>query len=315
MTAPPGRAVGSMMLPTVLLLCSGISYGSMFSANKKAVEAGLPVFAYAFWQALFAAVILLGASLAVGRPPRFDWPNLKLFILVALTGLVGSLLVFASVADKVPPSVLTLIVALIPAVTYLMSYLLRMERLRWLSVAGVTLGFGGILLVVLPGGSLPEPEAALWVVFALLVPVVASINNVFAERFAVPNVSTLALAGGMMTVASVFLFAVMLARDGLVLVTDAGEGGYLAVLWATAAQSITYVCFFEIVRRAGALFFALINYVVVAAGLFWANLLYGDRLSPWVWGAVAVIVISLVLMNAGTARAVRDRQARASLGS
>ena len=63
-------------------------------------------------------------------------------------------------------------------------------------------------------------------------------------------------------------------------------------------------------RRAGALFFAQLNYVVVAAGIFWASIFFGAALSHWVWAAVAVLVISLVLINAGTARGLREQAAR-----
>ena len=45
-----------LLLPTVLLLLGGISYGSLFTANKIAIDAGFPFVAYSFWQALFAGV-------------------------------------------------------------------------------------------------------------------------------------------------------------------------------------------------------------------------------------------------------------------
>lgn len=310
MTASAGHAKGAFLLiPSALLLLGGIAYGSMFSANKLAVDAGLPIMAYAFWQALFAAVALLGLSLALRRPPPVTWRSLRLFGVVAVTGLVTPLMVFTSVADRVSPGVLTLIVALIPATTYLLSLALRMDRFRWFSTAGVVLGFGGILLIVLPSGSLPSPEVAIWVVFALLVPLSAAINNMLGERFAVPNVGSAALAGGMFAVAAVLLFLVMLITDGFVPLTRAGSAGLYAVLWATAAQAITYGCFFEIIRRAGGLFFAQINYVVVAAGLVWANVLFGEHLSLWVWGAVALVALSLLAMNAGAARRTKERAA------
>lgn len=305
-TTAPERGV--LLVPSALLLLGGIAYGSMFSANKMAVDAGLPVMAYAFWQALFAAVILLGASFVLRQPPRIGFKTVRLFTVVALTGLVVPLLVFASVADKVPPGVLTLIVALIPATTYLLSLSLRMDRFRWLSVAGVAVGFAGILMIVLPSESLQGSGTALWVVFALLVPASAAVNNMFGERLSVPGVSTLGLAGGMFAVATILLFVAMLAIDGFVPITRVGWTGLYAVLWATAAQTITYVSFFEIVRRAGGLFFALINYVVVAAGLVWASILFGEPLSLWVWGAVILVALSLVLMNVGTARALKERK-------
>jgi drug/metabolite transporter (DMT)-like permease len=308
MTVPPTVRAGSMVVPTILLLVGGIAFGSLFSANKIAVEAGFPVFAYAFWQALLCGSGLLIVAALLRDIPRLNAGTLKLFGTVAVTGLVIPLLVFTSVADKVPPGVLTLIVALCPVTTYVLSLILGMDRFRWLSMAGVMLGFGGILLIVLPSGSLPTREAALWVVFALLVPLSAAVNNIAGERFTPAKGGAPAIAGGMMTLAALILFVVMLAHDGPFLLTEAGPKGLTAVLWAAAGQAVTWLSFFEIVRRAGAVFFALLNYVVVAAGLIWANLLFDERLNLWVWLAVGVLAISLALINLGTARARRERQ-------
>ena len=299
-----------LTVPTVLLLLGGISYGSLFTANKIAIDAGFPFIAYAFWQALFAGTVLLVLSAIVSRPPSLGWANLRVFALVAVFGFLGPLLVVTFVADKLPPAVLTLCAALIPATTYVLTLALRLDRLRWLSAAGVLLGFGGILLLIIPTGSLPGAGAWVWVLFSLLMPLAAAVNNVAGARYSPVGVSALALAGGMMMVAAFLLLLVMLAEGDLFLPTDAAASGLWGLLWASAGQAITYSCFFEIVRRAGALFFATLNYVVVAAGIFWASIFFGTALSHWVWAAVAVLVVSLVLINAGTARGLRERAAR-----
>ena len=305
-----GLRANRLLLPTVLLLLGGISYGSLFTANKIAIDAGFPFIAYSFWQALFASVVLLVLSAIFSKLPSLRWENLRVFALVAVFGFLGPLLVVTYVADRLPPAVLTLCAALIPAATYTLTLALRLDRLRWLSVAGVLLGFGGILLLVVPTGSLPGAGAWVWVLFSLLMPLAAAVNNVAGARFSPVGVSALALCGGMMMVAALLLLVVMLAQGDLFLPTDAAESGLWGLLWATAGQAITYSCFFEIVRRAGALFFAQLNYVVVAAGIFWASIFFGTALSHWVWAAVAVLVLSLVLINAGTARGLRERTTR-----
>ena len=308
--SPLGRLRESgLVLPTVLLLLGGISYGSLFTANKIAIDAGFPFIAYAFWQALFASAALLILSAVFSRPPSLRPENLRVFALVAVFGFLGPLLVVTFVADTLPPAVLTLCAALIPAATYVLTLALRFDRFRWFSVAGVLLGLGGILLIVVPTGSLPGADAWVWVLFSLLMPLSAAVNNVAGARFSPPAVSALALAGGMMMVAALLLLLVMLADGDLFLPTDAEASGLWGLLWASAGQAITYACFFEIVRRAGALFFAQLNYVVVAAGIFWASIFFGTALSHWVWAAVAVLVASLVLINAGTARGLRERTA------
>ena len=299
-----------LLLPTVLLLLGGIAYGSLFTANKIAIDAGFPFLAYAFWQALFAGTVLLVLSAIVSKPPSLGRENLRVFALVAVFGFLGPLLVVTFVADKLPPAVLTLCAALIPATTYVLTLALRLDRLRWLSVAGVLLGFGGILIIVIPTGSLPDAGAWVWVLFSLLMPLAAAVNNVAGARFSPVGVSALALAGGMMMVAAFLLLIAMLAEGQLFLPTDAAASGLWGLLWASAGQAITYSCFFEIVRRAGALFFAMLNYVVVAAGIFWASIFFGAALSHWVWAAVALLVVSLVFINAGTARGLRERAAR-----
>ena len=299
-----------LMLPTVLLLLGGISYGSLFTANKIAIDAGFPFIAYSFWQALFAGVITLVLAAIISRPPSLRKENLRVFGLVAVFGFLGPLLVVTYVADRLPPAVLTLCAALIPATTYSLTLVLRFDRFRWLSVGGVLLGFGGILLIVVPTGSLPESGAWVWVLFSLLMPMSAAVNNVAGARFSPVGVSAFALCGGMMMVAALLLLIVMLAQGEFFLPTDADSSGLWGLLWATAGQAITYSCFFEIVRRAGALFFAQLNYVVVAAGIFWASIFFGAALSHWVWAAVAVLVASLVLINAGTARGLREQAAR-----
>ena len=305
-----GLRENRLLLPTVLLLLGGISYGSLFTANKIAIDAGFPFIAYSFWQALFASAVLLVLSAIFSKLPSLRWENLRVFALVAVFGFLGPLLVVTYVADRLPPAVLTLCAALIPAATYTLTLALRLDRLRWLSVAGVLMGFGGILLIVVPTGSLPGAGAWVWVLFSLLMPLAAAVNNVAGARFSPVGVSALALAGGMMMVSALLLLLVMLAQGDLFLPTDAASSGLWGLLWAATGQAITYSCFFEIVRRAGALFFAQLNYVVVAAGIFWASIFFGTALSHWVWAAVAVLVLSLVLINAGTARGLRERAAR-----
>ena len=243
-----------LLLPTLLLLLGGISYGSLFTANKIAIDAGFPFIAYAFWQALFASAVLLTLSAIFSKPPSLRRENLRVFGLVAVFGFLGPLLVVTFVADRLPPAVLTLCAALIPATTYTLTLVLRLDRLRWLSVAGVLLGFGGIVLIVVPTGSLPEAGAWIWVLFSLLMPLSAAVNNVAGARFSPVGVSALALAGGMMMVSALLLLIAMLAEGELFLPTDADPSGLWGLLWATAGQAITYSCFFEIVRRAGALF-------------------------------------------------------------
>ena len=161
----------SMIVPTLLLLVGGISYGSLFSANKRAIDAGFPFLSYAFWQVLLAAILLLIISSFTAGLPRLNKTNLNVFSFVAVVGLILPLLVITAIADKLPPGVVTLCAALIPAFTYILALSVRVEKMRLLSIGGVILGFGSVLLIVLPRESLPIEGSWVWVIFSLLMPV------------------------------------------------------------------------------------------------------------------------------------------------
>ena len=292
----------NLVIPTILLLLGGTAYGSVISANKLAVEAGMPYFAYAFWQMALASAVLLPASVLLRSRPKASLAHLKTYGLVATVGLSGPLLILAFLADKLPPSVLILAVALIAAATYLLALAVKSESFRWLSLLGVALGFGGMLFIVLPEHSLPDPDMAIWVLFALLLPASAAINNVFTARLMPADVNSLSLTAGLMAFATLLLGILMLLIDGPVALNHAGFDGVWPALWAAAGNVVTYLCFFEILRRAGALFFAQLNYVVVATGVLWAYILFGDEPSVWLWAAIAIIALGLGVMNYSKAR-------------
>ncbi len=110
------KSTSKLVFPTVLLLLGGTAYGSVISANKLAVDAGMPFIAYSFWQMIIASAVLLPASMLLRSRPKVSLPHLKVYGLVATVGLSGPLLILAFLADKLPPSVLTLVVALMGVV-------------------------------------------------------------------------------------------------------------------------------------------------------------------------------------------------------
>ena len=57
----------NLVIPTLLLLLGGTAYGSVISANKLAVEAGMPFIAYSFWQMILASAVLLPVSLLLSK--------------------------------------------------------------------------------------------------------------------------------------------------------------------------------------------------------------------------------------------------------
>ena len=292
----------SMLVPAILLTTGGVVYGGIVTANKIAIGAGFPFAAYTFWQTFLAGAAMLALALVTGRPPGLGFAHLRHYVLTSSLGIVGPLLVLTYVADRLPAGVLTLIFALAPPLAYAFAFALGRERLRWLSVAGVAFGFAGILMIVLPEGTLPAGGAAVWMIFALAVPVTLAANNMVMAYLRPPATTTVALVGGLQLAAAAITLPIMLATGGFYPFWSAPGPALWALAWAAAAQAITFLAVLEVVRRAGPVYTAQINYIIVVAGFLWALALFDEGLSAWVWGALGVMLAGMSLASAGAAR-------------
>ena len=302
MTARPK----SLVIPATLVIVGGVVYGSLFAANKIAIEVGFPFIAYTFWQSLFAGVALLIVALARADAPKLTVPHVRHYLLLSTLGIVIPVLVLTFIADKLPAGVVTLIIGLTPPLTYVFAFMLRRESLRWLSVGGVVLGFTSILLIVVPAQSLSAPGAAIWMIVALLVPVSVATNIIVISYLRPPDTSTVSLVCGLLLSAAAITLVVMLVAGGVHGFWNVGGAGVWAMLWAAGGQIVAFVAGLEIARLAGPIYVSQMNYVIVGAGFLWALVLFDEGLSAWVWAALLVMLAGLGLTNLGAARAAQS---------
>ena len=202
----PARALHLGMLLTV-----GISYSLLFSINKMAAEAGLPYVAYVFWHSLGGGLMLLLPCLLMGRGawPKLSWLHLRTYLVWGGLAIAGPITLLTYVSPNLPASIVTMILVLVPLFTYFYALLFRMERFRALSVLALLMGLGGVLLVIVPEASLPDAEAAGWVVLALLAPASLSLVTVFAGKYRPPEAPSVTLTCGLLLGSALLLAPVM----------------------------------------------------------------------------------------------------------
>ena len=143
---------------------------------------------------------------------------------------------------------------------------------------------------------------ATWVLIALIAPASSALSNVVTERFRPPATSSVSMACGMTLAAAVVLFPIMLIT-GQGYLFEAPAAANQALLIVILISSVNFILFFEIVRRAGAVFFSQFNYVAVLSGIVWGMVVFGETHSLWIWAALVLMFIGLALVNSGT----RDR--------
>ncbi|MCH8111749.1 MAG: DMT family transporter [Proteobacteria bacterium] len=303
---PTGSAPRVSLLVPWLLLVGGASiYGGIFAANKLVAEAGVPFIAYTFWQTLIAGVVLFTLSLITRNVPPTSFRHLRHYTIISALGVVLPVLVLTFVASKLPAGVVTLLITLTPAMTYVFALMFRLERFHWISMGGVGVGLAGVLLIALPDGSLPQPEDVVWVLLLLVVPFMFATNNIIVTIMHPPRTTSLMLATGLVLTAAAITFPIMLISEGFYGFWQATRSGTWAVLWASSINVVTFLCFFEIIRRTSPVFFAQYNYVIVISGVLWSIALFDENLSAWIWAALAVMIAGMLLANEGARRSLR----------
>ncbi|MGE0119888.1 MAG: DMT family transporter [Dongiaceae bacterium] len=280
-----------------LLLILGINYGAFYTVNRLAADAGIPPIAYAFWQSLGAAIVLVVAALARGDRLGLSRAHIVSYLVIGplALGIPVSLLTF--VAPNLPAGALTLVLALNPPITYGLSMLFGVDRFRSLVLAGLTFGLMGVAMIVGPSATLGGPGKGGWYLLGLIAPVLIGSSNVAAAILRPPVASSLSMSAGVMLGAALPLLPTMLIAGQGWEPVGASIDALIPLIAAIAVNCIGYVLFFEVVRMAGPTFFSQFSYFAVLAGIAWSNLVLGERPSAYL--VVAMLLMFMGMFTAG----------------
>ncbi|MEM7222137.1 MAG: DMT family transporter [Pseudomonadota bacterium] len=288
-----------------LLLVMGAAWGATLSLAKIAVAEGGHPIGLAQWVTTCSGLFLLLAATLSGRLSR---PNRQVARFSAVCGLVGSVLpalaMFAA-AKHLAAGVLAISLATMPLMTYGLSVLLRVERAQRRRLLGVLLGLAAVALMVAPETSLPQAGLAPWVLLALTGSFGYACENLFIALRRPPGLDGLMLACGRQIAAALMLTPVALGLGVSVpLVAPWG-----ALQWSVSAMAaltaVAFTCFLHVIRTAGPVFASQTAYIITIAGVLWGMALFGERHSPWIWAALALMLAGLSLVRPRAGRDLR----------
>lgn len=277
-------------LPIAMLVAAAVVYGLVFSFNKLAAGAGASFLGHAFWQTLIAGLALYAVSLARRQTVSFRWPYFRAYIVVGATGFGLPMALVTLVSTELPTGYVSLAFALSPTFTYFASVLFRLDRLSGFGIAGIGLGFAGVVIVVAASDALKGEGATGWFLLTLIIPVMLAITNVAAVVLRPPNTSSTVMGAGFLLGAALSLLPLMIVTGQFYLPSDPAT--LIPTLGAAAVNAVFIVLFAEIVRRWGPTFFAQFNYLTVIAAIGWAYLIFAEP-------PALIVLIALALMAAG----------------
>jgi len=285
-------------LATLLLLgVLGFSFAIHIVLNRLATTNGVPFVPYVFWQTIGAGVVLLAICAVARRLPPLTLPHIRLFLISGALNLALPYTLFSFIAPKLPSSILSLGLSLVPVMIYGLALIARLDRFHGLRFGGILLGLAGVLLVLIPRASLPSPEMAGWVLLGFVPPLCYALNAIAIALLRPPATGSLPLATGMILCASIYMFVVMAVSGSWWAFGGSFGTGHWATLGAMLNNCFTFYLVFEIIKRAGPVIFSTVNYIATLMGMGFGIWFFGDDPSTWIWAALALMFAGLFFVN------------------
>jgi drug/metabolite transporter (DMT)-like permease len=139
------------------LVLIGAIWALISPLTKIAVIGGYRNFGIIFWSSSIA-VIILGTIVAVrGFTLPVNFGALGRYVFVALFGTMLPSAASYTAAEHLPAGVISVCLSLGPLFSLPLAVILSLDRATWMRVLGLVLGLVGVLLIMLPETSLPDP--------------------------------------------------------------------------------------------------------------------------------------------------------------
>jgi len=293
----------------IALLALYIVWGSTYLAIRFAVET-IPPFFHAGVRFLLSGIMLLIWRRASGEtlPTRGQWMNTAVIGLLLLLGGNG---LVAWAEQTIPSGIAALIIGSVPL------FLVLTEALRpggarpnAQSVLGLLVGFGGIYLLVGPsefsggGGQLNPLGVAALLIACLL----WSLGSIYSKSADLPK-SSLMTTGAEMFAGSIGLFLVsaLTGEWAGYDVAAISRNSIIALIYLIFVGSlIGFVSYGWLLQNAPISLVSTYAYVNPVVAVLLGNWLAAEPLGPRTWLAAAIIIGSVLLINA-TKRAVSEK--------
>lgn len=145
-----------------LAALSSIAFGTLAVIAKLTYRVGAQPVALLAARFAFAAVLLAGAHVTMGRSLKIEPKRAAKLMMLGGVGYASEAALFFLALNRAPASVVSLIFYSYPLWTGLLAFATRLEPFRWRLLAAFSIGFSGVAIIFsLPQGSLAGPLLAL----------------------------------------------------------------------------------------------------------------------------------------------------------
>lgn len=278
------------------LIAVGAAWGLTLPLMLIAVSTGHRPLGLIVWQKLIMLAVLGALLLATGRPLPRPRGNLRLFAAVAVFGAVLPGYFSFLTAAYLPAGIRAIVVALVPMFVLPMALAARFERFDARRALGVLLGALAVVLIALPGAGVTPAVGLGMLMLALVAPFSYGLEATYLAWRGAHGLHPFQLLFGASATGLLLVWPLAEATGQMLYPRTWGAAEW-AMLGAGVLNALAYSGYVWLIERAGSVFASLIAYLVTGFGVLWSKLLLGESYAPLVWGAFAVMLAGIALIQ------------------
>jgi len=295
-------------------------WGSSFLFIAIGLEEGVAPFTIVSLRTLFAGLFLGLVVLVRGGRLPLQWNVWRRLTILAVTNIVVPFALIAWGQQYIPSGMAGILNAMVPLFTIMLAALvLHDETITVAKLAGLAIGFCGVVLLALPslGVAGADDDAALAVAGMLAVAFAAifyAVAAVYTRRRLTghpiieepdgtvrgPTAREIALGSNIVAFLIITALAIALERPGggIYAIPQSGAA-WFAMLWlGVLGTGLAYLLFYRLIERWGATRTTLVTYVIPIVAIALGFVLLDERLRPIELAGAALIIGGVVLVNA-----------------
>ncbi|WP_189369052.1 DMT family transporter [Tateyamaria omphalii] len=287
---------------TVVLILLGAGWGLTMPLTKIAVSTGYQHFGLLFWQLVIGAVVM--TALALLKGVRLPWgrAHLRVYLVIAFIGSVLPNSASYQAAVHLPAGIMSILLSTIPIWAFPIALTLGLDRFEWRRFFGLLVGLTAVLMIVLPNAALAGAFPVIWVGVGLISGLFYAFEGNYVARWGTAGLDAIQVLWGGSIVGAIIALPLALFSGQWIDPRPPFGPSDIALAISATTHVLVYAGYVWLVGRAGPVFAVQVSFLVTLFGVFWARLILGEAYAPTVWGALALMMVGMFLVQPRRAR-------------
>ncbi len=276
----------------LLLVSLGWVWGTSVLLTRCIMAHPIHPVTYAFLMSLGSWGVLLCFERKLPGVTLLSKP--RWFLLLSVLGLIVPNINFYTVTPHLPVGVQGIVLSMSPIFTYAIATLVREEGFSWIRLLGVAVSFLGLGVVRWQGWE--NSFSWGWLIVAMLTPLCYAACTVLISREKSGDPPR-KVAIGMLEAALLILLPWILATVSLKDLIPVMLSMKASMAMNSVLAALGYCLFFYLIQRGGAVYYSLVDGLVMMVAMFWGRIVFDEILGKTQWLGVILIVLGIVLVH------------------